>query len=163
VSGDYISYLDFDQEPVRSAQRKIRVTRKAFDDRAREFACGVPHVVPAAKAERLAKTWLTTIDAFAEGIWEISMYSFVLAAVKLGIPVSLTRLAVSNFEQHAAAKRDIIHYAYGDELWDKRDFMTDDECRRVWDPAVSSRNGSVLKEILTQIAEAKEFYRRFRV
>lgn len=160
MSGDYISYLDFDQEPVRSVQQKIRVTNKEFD-RAREFACGVPHVIPAAKAERLAKTWMTTIDAFAKGVWEISMYSFCLAVAKLGIPVSLTNLAVSNYDQRAAADGNIIHYCYGDESWDKRDFMTDEESQKVWDPKVNSRNGSVLKELLTQITEAKEFYLRF--
>jgi hypothetical protein len=160
-SGDYCSYLNFDLETVRVAQRRMRLTKKEFDMKAQKFATGVPHVIPAAKAQVFAETWITTIDSFPEMVWEGSMYSFCMAAVKLGIKVSLTHVADHNYWPNAPVRNDMIHYCYGDESWDKRDFLTDDQSHLVWNPRVNGRDGSVLKEILSQIAEANQFYRRF--
>ena len=49
------------------------------------------------------------------------MYAFGLAVVKLGLKLTITQMATTNFRPDEQVREPIIHYAYGDERWSKRD------------------------------------------
>jgi hypothetical protein len=135
------------------------VARAALDREKHSLNGGVPHVIPVDVAADLGRTWLEAIDAFLPRRWEDVMYAFGLAAVKLGLKAQLTHLANHNFWPDAAVTAPIIHYAYGDQRWTKRDYYRDDQMNELWNPTAEAAKGTILGEILTQIKEAREFYR----
>lgn len=86
------------------------------------------------------------------------MYAFGLAALKLGLTVELTRMAQSNYWPDAILKMNVVHYCYGDDVWDKRHYFREAQARNVWQPTVEAPAGTILGEILKQIGEAEKFY-----
>jgi hypothetical protein len=119
--------------------------------------CGVPYVIPARHARRLGDLWLQAVDAFPPRRWIDIMHAFGLAVVRLGLRVSLTELVDSDEQPKARVSRDMIHYCYGDEIWEKRDFV-EEQAREVWFPRVAAKRGTIRGEILSQIIEARMFY-----
>ena len=87
------------------------------------------------------------------------MYAFGLTVVKLGLKLTITQMATTNFRADEHAGEPIIHYAYGDERWSKRDYYTKEEAAGVWDADQEAMPGSILGELLSQIRQAREFYR----
>ena len=99
--------------------------------------------IPVSEAGRLAELWLEAIDAFPPRRWEDSMHAFGLAVAKMNLRVTLTQLADHNYWPDNRVEREMIHYCYGDEVWSKRDYLTDadaqslepsDYCSRGHDP-----------------------------
>lgn len=86
------------------------------------------------------------------------MHAFGLAAVKLGMRITLTQMVDHNYWQTDALRREVVHYCYGDQTWDKRHYFYEEQASQVWEAAANAPHGSVLAEILTQIREAREFY-----
>lgn len=162
LAGDFYSYMDYDREFVAPACRALGLAPESVGPQKEELRCGAPYVIPAAKARDFAETWLKAIDLFPPRNWENSMYAFGLTAVRLGLRVQLTSLMESNYRPHAGRSGDVIHYCYGDETWSKRHYFTEEQARRVWEPQVSAPRETVLGEILAQIREARDFYRRAR-
>jgi hypothetical protein len=163
LAGDYYSYLDYDRDEVKLASRRIGIADGALKQRGDELCCGVPYVIPVSLAAPLAQAWLEAIDAFPPRLWEISMYAFGLATLKLDLRISLTHSIDHNYLPQAKLSGDMVHYCYGDDEWDKRFFITEEESRQVWDPQAQAKEGSILGEIFSQIREAKKFYSRFHV
>jgi len=124
------------------------------------LCCGVPYVIPATAAKRFADAWLQAIDAFSPQEWEDQMYAFGLAVVRLGLRVTLTHIVNHNYWPDAMVDRDVIHYAYGDKRWDKRNYVTTRQAQKVWSPA-AAQQGTILAELLSQIREARDFYSTF--
>lgn len=158
LAGDYCSYIDFDQDFVEVAMRSLGISRDMVNTEKEKLRCGGPYVVPVASAHSLAEAWLEAVDAFSPRRWEDVMYAFGLAVIKLGLDATLTRMAQSNYWPYAALDADVIHYCYGDEEWSKRRYFTEDQIQEVWEPSLIPPNGTVVKEIISQIREAKKFY-----
>jgi hypothetical protein len=159
LSGAFYSYMNFDQSFVEAARRATGVSEDALEAQKEQLRCGGPYVIPAALARELAEAWLDAVDAFPPRTWEDVMYAFGLAAVKLGVQVSLTHMAETNYRPDAAPDGDVIHYCYGDDVWNKRHYFTEEQSALVWAPQVSAPRATVLGEIVAQIGEAGAFYR----
>lgn len=142
-----------------SCVSRLHRTPVLIDEQKEDLRCGTPYVIPAGSAPLLAETWLAAVDAFEPRRREDVMYAFGLAAVKLGLGVTLTRFVETNYWSDAAPTADAIHYCYGDETWSKRQYFTEEQARGVWEPRATAPRGTVLGEILSQIQEARDFYR----
>lgn len=160
LSGDTYDYLDYLEAAVQKAASRMGVTLDMIAAQREELRCGAPYVIPAIDMHGLATAWLEAIDAFPPACYIASMYGFGIAALKLGMNVIRTRMVATNHEPNAPLTADVIHYCYGDDSWNKRQFMSQETVARVWDPCVTPTEGTVLEEILLQIHEAREFYRR---
>ena len=152
--------LDYQREMVQRAAQTLGISTKTLEQNLGKIECAVPHVIPVAYAEQLAKAWLEAIDAFAlPGVWETSMYAFGLAIVKLGLRMKLMRDVALNDEPYEAPGRSkIIHYAYGDDLWNKRHYWGNRSAHKIWEPSFDVPQGTILAEIVKQIREASVFY-----
>lgn len=160
LSGEHYPYMmDYDREEVRVAAERMGLAFEAVAARGEELRCGVPYVIPKASAEPLAETWLEAINSFPNVQRGDMMHAFGLAVVKLGLRVALTHMVDHNYWQAEALRRDVVHYCYGDQTWDKRHFFHEDQAGKVWEAGADAPPGSVLAEILTQIREAGKFYR----
>ena len=153
------SNLDYGQEAVRAAAVKFGIDPRLLKTRKRSIECAVPHVVPAGDAATLANTWVEAIDCFDPGLWQISMYAFGFAVLKLKLKIGLTRLVALNDEpDEKIGRARIIHYSYGDKTWNKRDYWHNGNLPEVWRPSVPARRGTVLGEIISQVRAAAVFY-----
>lgn len=158
LSGDYYSYLDYDHPRVRTAADRLAIAWDAILERHDSLCCGVPYVVPVQQARALAHAWLAAVDAFPPRHWVDVMYAFGLASVRLGLPVTLTRIMEQNQFPEARLSSDMIHYCLGDSLWDKRHFFLEEETAKVWDSAVRAERDTILGELLAQIEETRQFF-----
>jgi len=160
LAADSISYLNYGKRQVQEAAREFGVSLPAAD-RQRESLCGgVPHIVPVGQAARLAQDWLAATDAFRSTSWETSMYAFGLAVVKRGLSLNLTHFATSNRDPDAPAKTEMVHYCYGNSRWNKRHYRKDEHLSGLWELRPEAPLETVLGQILMQIAEARNFYRK---
>ncbi len=159
LSGEFSSFMDYDRDFVAGALTKLGIERATLDRVKESLRCSVPYVVPIAQAHDLGTIWLKAVDAFFPRRWEDIMYAFGLAVVKLGLELNVTHLADHNYWPDEKPKAPMIHYAYGDERWTKRNYFQDEEVRNLWNPTIEAAEGTILGELLVQIREAREFYR----
>lgn len=159
LSGEFSSFVNYDRDFVSEALKRLGIERPTLDREKDSLRCCVPHVVPVALAQDLGVTWLQAIDAFIPRRWEDVMYAFGLSVVKLGLKLHLSHLVDHNYWPDHKVKAPIIHYAYGDERWTKRNYFRDDQMHELWNPTATAAEGTILGEILKQISEAREFYR----
>ena len=62
-------------------------------------------------------------------------------------------------ESHARpATADMIHYGYGDALWDKRSYTTAEQAIGVWNPPPAPDPSSIHGELARQLREAGDWY-----
>ena len=85
------------------------------------------------------------------------MYAFGLAVVKLGLKLTVPEWRLQIWPDKQVSE-PIIHYAYGDERWSKRDYYTKDEAVAVWNADQEAISGIDPGELLSQIRQAREFY-----
>lgn len=159
LSADFSSFMDYDQDYIEEARLKFGVKRNELDAKKEKLTVAVPYVVPTALASEFGQTWLEAIDAFSSHKWEDVMYAFGLTVVKLGLEIEMTHLTDTNYWHDEPVKAPMIHYAYGDERWTKRNYFTDEEVPAVWHPEVKAGKGTILSEVLSQIRQAGDFYR----
>lgn len=159
LSGEFSSFMTYDLDSVSEALGQLGIEPETLDLRRDSLNCSVPYVIPVAQAHELGTTWLHAIDAFSPRRWEDVMYAFGLALVKLGLKLNITRLADTNYWPDEKVSAPIIHYAYGDDRWTKRDYFTVEQTDAVWDTREEAPEGTILDEILTQIRQARDFYR----
>lgn len=159
LSGDFVSYLNYDKEFIPAAMNNGGITRDLTLVEKESLRCGVPYVIPTRQAREIGGAWLAAADAFSHRRWEDIMYAFGLAVMQLGLKVDLTHFATHNFWPDENLKAPIIHYCYGDERWTKRDYFKDEQVRDLWTARTDAAEGSILEELLKQIREAGEFYR----
>ena len=152
--------LDYRDKRVRAAAANFGIGGDILAKRSHKVECAVPHVVPVTFAARLAEKWLEAIDAFRPGVWQTSMYAFGLAVLKLKLELSLTKFVALNDEPYERVGRaSIIHYAYGNERWNKRHYWYSKDAAKVWRPALDVPQGTILAEIISQIRQANDFYK----
>jgi hypothetical protein len=158
LSGGYYPYLDYSLEEVQRAGLRLGIRPQLIEERRDELKCGVPYVIPVANAYGLAERWLAAVDLFSTRGWTDIMYAFGLAAIQAGMRVSLMNGVDFNCYPESPATGFVIHYCYGNQTWDKRHYVSAQQARKVWEPAVEAAEGTVLKEIISQLREAREFY-----
>jgi hypothetical protein len=164
-SGTYYSYMDYDQPPVHAAAKRLGIPLELLRARQEQVRCGVPYVIPAGRAERLGKEWLTAFDAFRtkgrdwNDVWLDVMYAFGLAVIRLGWTLTLADLVTMDHPAGILLEREIIHYCHGEPAWNKRWYMSPEEGPKVWDPPFKPAGGTVLCELFSQLRQAGNFYR----
>ncbi|MFL6255236.1 MAG: hypothetical protein ACJ74T_09435 [Pyrinomonadaceae bacterium] len=159
LAGDFYSFMDYTTPAVVDAMRRLGIPQSRLDSYGDALKCGVPYIIPVEVARPLAERWLDALDAFPPRRWIDGMYAFGLAVVSLDLDLSLNRTVICNGEPARPLAGDIIHYSYPDGSWNKRDFLTDEQARGVWKPALRPPAGTVMAEVVAQIHEAREFYR----
>ena len=134
---------------------------------------GVPYIIPTNLRRHFAREFATlTEDCLLASlmrhgqmnseVWISSMWGFVFAALRNGIPMSLTNMCVANgriAEEQASALRDrqIVHYCYGDDFFNKKNYMTEnDSLDAVW--KACAPEGTVNGAVTKAIHEAAVFY-----
>jgi len=159
LSVNFYCYLDYDRPDVIAAMQKLNIPRTQLESQKEVLRGGVPYVIPAAVARELGSVWLDAVDAFPSRDWIDIMHAFGLAATMLGLKVTQTDLVDINLHQSKPVQRKMIHYCYGDEAWDKRNFFREGyEVEKLWSPSIPAKKGTILREILDQIVEARRFY-----
>jgi hypothetical protein len=159
LSGEFSSILNYDFDFVRDAVTELGIEHGTLDLQKESLSCSVPYVIPVAQAHELGTTWLHAIDAFRPRQWEDVMYAFGLTLVKLGLKLNITHLADTNYWPDEKARAPIIHYAYGDDRWTKRDYFTVEQADAVWETKIEATAGTIRHELLEQIRQARDFYR----
>jgi hypothetical protein len=175
ISVDRSSFLRVNyenREHLALACARAGVSLKTLDDH--PIDGGVPVVVPTELRENLAREWLACIDlilglprteSFVRALhWLTSMWGLVLSVSRLGLRASTTAFAVGNVPGAPPVPEDprqgpaLIHYCYGDEVFDKREFHGPPEvCERVW--WVERVGGwSLGARIREEVCAAREFY-----
>lgn len=159
ASAEHYEYLDYGERRVEAVARKMSLQLGVEDLNAR-YSIGVPYLLPCSDLQRLAARWLALIDCFEELDWIDIMYAFGFAAATERIAFRINGMMITNKEEFApVAERRIIHYPYGSDLWNKRTYMHPPgpigfPPSRL--PAAPEK--TVLGEIVSQIAEAREFF-----
>ncbi len=159
LSGEFSSFMNYDSEYVSAALQELRLDQQQVELQKESLRCSVPYIIPIAQAKQLGVTWLAAIDAFHSRRWEDVMYAFGLSLVKLGLKLKITHLTNTNYWPNEKVSAPIIHYAYGDERWTKRNYHTVEQAAAIWETNAEADAGTILSEILTQIRQAGEFYR----
>lgn len=159
LSGEFSSFMDYDSAHVSRALKELDLEKELVDLQKESLRCSVPYVIPITEAQQLGVTWLQAIDAFRPRRWEDAMYAFGLALVSLGLTLNITHLTETNYWPDEKVKAPIIHYAYGDDRWTKRNYYTVEQVAAIWETQPETKAGTILDEILTQIRQAGEFYR----
>lgn len=159
LAGEFSSFMDYDRDFVNEVLPKLDLMREALDQQKDSLCVSVPYVIPSRIARQLSESWLSTIELFSPRRWEDVMYAFGLSAMKIGLSVEVTHLVDHNYWPEEKLQAPMIHYAYGDERWNKRDYSTDETNTRVWNPPNIHPPETILGELANQIREAREFYR----
>jgi len=159
LAGEFSSFMDYDRDFVNEVLPKLDLMREALDQQKDSLCVSVPYVIPSRIARQLSRSWLSTIELFSPRRWEDVMYAFGLSAMKIGLSVEVTHLVDHNYWPEEKLQAPMIHYAYGDERWNKRDYGTDETNREVWNPPNDYPAETILGELAKQISEAREFYR----
>lgn len=158
-AGEFSFLMDYDRDFVDDVLPRLGVTREELDEQKNSLCVSVPYVIPSKMARELGETWMSTIELFRQRRWDDVMYAFGLSALKMGLPVELTHLVDLNCWPEEDVQARMIHYAYGDARWNKRNYWTDETNREVWNPPDSYPPETILGELANQIKEAREFYR----
>ena len=176
LSAEFSSFMDYDQEHVAEARVRFGIQRDELDAKKEKLGVAVPYVIPTTLASEFGHTWMQAIDVFSPRKENdqsfggppgsptykrrhVVMYAFGLAVVKLGLEIEVTHVVDHNYWPDEPVRAPIIHYAYGDERWNKRNYFTPEQTSRVWDPEVKAAEGTILSEVLSQLRQAGLFYR----
>ena len=177
LSAEFSSFMDYDRDLVQEARLRFGIQRGDLDAKKEKLTVAVPYVVPTALATEFGQTWLQAIDVFPSRKWEndqrlnrpagapvyerrhVVMYAFGLTVVRLGLEIEVTHLTDHNYWPDEPVRAPMIHYAYGDERWNKRSYFTDEQACAVWHPQTNAAEGTILNEVLSQLRQAEEFYR----
>jgi len=159
LAGEFSSFMDYDRDFVNEVLPKLGMTREALEQQKDSLCVSVPYVIPSKIARELGEAWMSTIELFSQRRWEDVMYAFGLSAINTGSPVEVTHLVDHNYWPEEILGAPMIHYAYGDERWNKRDYTADSTSANVWCPPDNYPPETILGELSNQIREAREFYR----
>jgi hypothetical protein len=176
LSAEFSSFMDYDRELVQEARGRFGIQREELDAKKEKLGVAVPYVVPTTLAAEFGRTWMDAIDVFPSRKENeerfngppdaplfkrrhIVMYAVGLAVVKLGLEMEITHFVDHNYWPDEPVRSAIIHYAYGDERWDKRDYFTAEQTATVWTTTAQAAEGTILGEVLSQLRQAGDFYR----
>lgn len=134
---------------------------------------GVPYIIPTNLRRHFARELATLTENclvaslkhhghMNSEVWISAMWGFVFAALRNGIPMFITNMCVTNgridIEQVSALRdRQIVHYCYGDDFFNKKKFMNqDDSLKTVW--KAYAPEGTVSGAVTKAIREAAVFF-----
>lgn len=112
----------------------------------------VPNLVRADLQREFAPRWLAAVDTLVgvglrhgEVPWVTIAWAFALAAWEMNLGLTLTELTdtthAGSLTDDTARRAPILHYCYGDELFDKRRHRTEESAATVWN--LEARGSSV--------------------
>jgi hypothetical protein len=156
LAGEYYSYLDYSEPRIVEVAATWGV-RDLTEQMNRTKQIGVPYWIPTALAPKLASRWIEVLDSFGQPEWIDIMYAFGIALTADDHEIEMTHKMTDNSRSNKPLATGLIHYCYGDSIWDKRFYR---EERTPFDVPQPPRGipGTVGGEILAQISEAKCFY-----
>jgi hypothetical protein len=128
---------------------------------------GVPHFIHRDVKPDFARRWLEATDTLIDvGVetdnmrWVASMWGFAIAMWELDLPPALTTLAQTSYlgsrTERSTLGASVLHYTYGDELFDKRAYASDQAAPEVWKTAAAGTSLSAW--LVAQIALARAWY-----
>ena len=129
----------------------------------------VPHIIPSHLSRKLGADWIRCIEFFATSadpiFWISSMWGLVFAAQRLDINWSMTRLAITDsgrtkmIDVNAESAPSIFHYSYGNQYFNKRDYVYVDATLRfsLWD--LTAPEGTISAFICGYLNEVKRSYK----
>lgn len=173
ISLDRVTYMVVNDEsrPYLSAACKragVSLKRLARDD----IGGGVPHILPRSLLPALSREWLRSLDFLFPGLtatqarnltgrpanlfWLASMWALILAIYRLGLRPVMTEFALTNFGGNRKSlpppggNHSLIHYCYGDSVFNKREFGEPVTSDRVWQvrPTKETLSGRICNEIV---------------
>jgi hypothetical protein len=137
--------------------------------RAREHRQGgsTPSLVHRDLRAEFAQRWLEATGVLVDvGVrrghlnWISSMWGFALAAWEMNREIALTRVTQGSFAgsetPQSALTTHILHYSYGDQLFDKRNFGNPDTAPTVWSQRAAA--GSVSAHMIERLKAARAWY-----
>jgi hypothetical protein len=180
ISLDRITFMTVNDESRRHLTAACERAGISVDRLARDgVGGGVPHIVPQSLKSALSREWLRSLDFFFPGrtaprvknqaselaspFWIASMWAIILAMHRLDLRPVMTDFALLNYRGDVTpvpptgGNAFLIHYSYGDSVFDKRVFFGDAKtCKRIWKvrPAKATISGLICSEI----AAAKRFF-----
>ena len=166
VSFEWIGFMHLRHESVRPYIRGVcdraEIPYRDLEKHLNGAAGGVPHIIPAAVRKDLAANWLHCQDLILphsdadphSGIATPSMWSLVLATYRLGLRPVLTNFNETNFDGERPLPDHVrmIHYAYGGDVFDKRNLRGRPAASHVGKP------GSIDEAVCEQLRSASEWY-----
>lgn len=158
LSGEYYSYLDYNTPHIIAAARQWGIKASGEDLNA-QYSVGVPYLIPVDDMSLIAQNWLAILDSFLKIEWIDLMYAFGLAAANCGFHPITTHMMDTNQDSLSQQTGQLIHYCYGDKLWDKRRYTSGAAPLKTLRPEGSDLTaGSIIAEIRRQIDAADEFF-----
>ena len=155
LSGEYYSYLHYEEARILHVVEKHGLLGEVSLLN-RGYKVGVPYYVPQEHMIRIANRWLRVVDSFDEIGWIDIMYAFGIALLLECLPIQTTRFMNHNQEPMRRLERDLIHYCYGDSLWDKRNFKERSPMELPDSAYPDCDSTSILGEIFVQLRGAKK-------
>lgn len=156
LAAEFYVYLHYEDPHVRNVLRKF-----AMEHRAADFNIGsrfgVSYLIPQQYLKRLAARWIEVIDQFDQLEWIDIMYAFGIATALEGLDVETTHFMTDNYRP-TRPLRHIIHYCYGDAVWNKRSFRCSSPLESTNESLDLGRPGTVLGEIMRQLRGARAFF-----
>lgn len=171
ITFDFISFMAVKQDNMRDLLEPARKAGVDLDKLSALNQAGgaVPHIIPTCLSKSLGADWLRCIEFFATSrqpiLWLASMWALVFAIERAGISWSMTNLAVTDSGRTKMIPLDrsdspsILHYSYGNEYFDKRDFQHVDVrlTSSVWD--VRAPESSMSAFICDCLSQVKKDYK----
>lgn len=158
VAAEYYRYLHYEEPRVRSVAERYGFGHQI--DWLNQTSCfGVPYLLPVPNIPRIAHRWIEVLDSFDAIEWIDIMYAFGIALAVEGMSAEITHIMADNYDHAVPLSAGLIHYCYGDAIWNKRNFMDHSPLSLSSNVLPIAKPGTVLAEIVTQIQEAGRFFR----
>lgn len=165
---DYMTVGDHNRAVLEAVCKKAWISTRLLDEL--KVSGGSPLILPTKLRRRLAREWGNLTEDYLETsfqhhggmnseVWIAAMWGLVLAASRIDVPITLTRLCTTNQAGLTVdlGSRDIVHYCYGDEVFDKRRFASPEaSLTTVW--KTQAPEGTVNGAIAKALHAAAKFY-----
>lgn len=128
-------------------------TKKEKKVEPRLMSVGVPYIVEARWARWVGGHWLSRIDSVKNYVWEVSMWEYVYTLRDLKIKYRSSNLCATNEGKYPMRGEPMIHYCYGTERWDKRNYSRDRDAISVFENVPAKPLTNCEAEIFRQLRE----------
>jgi hypothetical protein len=127
----------------------------------------VPNLVRADVQRDFAQRWLAAVDTLVgvglrqgEVPWVTIAWAFALAAAEMNLDLALTELTGTTLAGSRAPdsslRAPILHYCYGDDLFDKRRYRCDESAAAVWSLEVAGN--SLSASLVRRLSAARSWF-----
>ncbi len=165
---DYMKVNEINRPVLEAVCKKAWISTRHLDKL--KVSGGSPLILPTKLRRRLAREWVNLTEEYLQAglqhhgsmnseVWISAMWGLVLGAFRIDVPITLTHLCVNNQAGMTVdlGTRDIVHYCYGDEVFDKRRFASPEaSLSTVW--KTQAPEGTVNGAIAQALHAAAKFY-----